>query len=265
MYQHKISYLINNLIKLYTKTVNTYSNNINKYNFNHFLIKQVEIILIIPSNNNNIHRFIIILILIEKLFNNKVIFITDKRTLSKSIKIGCILNLHNELLINLLYLTTLHSIPKFNNNNIILNLYKSEIVSYELKKIISHLIFNLDKDINIYYDYLGEFDYSFNIIFKTQIKSILHNRLLLNVLGYYFFNTYILINNKLFEYTWNDILLNELENNEIEEDYIEENINNTDDFIEDEYNIIGYNDDEIMEYSDLIINNIIINYKDINL
>jgi hypothetical protein len=265
MYQHKITYLINNFIKLYTKTINTYNYNINKNNFNYFLIKQVEIILIIPSNNNNIHRFIIILILIEKLFNNKVIFITDKRTLSKSIKIGCILNLHNELLINLLYLTTLHSIPKFNNNSIMLNLYKSKIISYELKKIISHLIFNLDKDINIYYDYLGEFDYFFNIIFKTQIKSILHNKLILNIFGYYFFNTYILINNKLFENTWNDILLSELENNDVEEEDIEENIIDTEDLIENEYDIITNNDDEVIVLNDLIINNIIINYKDINL
>jgi hypothetical protein len=132
-------------------------------------------------------------------------------------------------------------LPKFNENNIILNINNIEIISYTLKKIISNIIFNLDKDINIYYDYLGEFKYLFYLIFRSKINSILHNQLTMNLYGISFFNQEMQIHNQLIENGWFEIRKKELEDNsdteyEELEEYNNDTENNKENIIIDEYN-----------------------------
>src|SRR5207253_1359390 len=76
----------------------------------------------------NRNSFILMLILIEKYLNNKVIFLYDTHTLSHSkfIKIGCNLHLRNEMLYSFLYLCTLHSIPKFYEQFIVFDILNSK-------------------------------------------------------------------------------------------------------------------------------------------
>jgi hypothetical protein len=250
MYKNKLIYLYNFLIKYIPKVINNQVINNSKIDF--FFLKQLEILFILPSINENRHRFIIILILIEKLHNNKVIFLMDKRTLSKSIKIGCVLNINDAFLIDFIYMTSLHTLPKFNENNIILNINNTEIISYTLKKIISNLIFNIDKDINIYYDYLGEFKYIFYLLFKSNINSLLHNQLIINLLGFSFFNKEIQIQYKLIENAWLEIQQNELENeSETEDEQFEE------------YDEIIENEEEIVDIYKYITYEIKLEYKEI--
>jgi hypothetical protein len=239
MYNDKLILLFNYLIKYIPRTINDQVFTNKKIDF--FFLKQLDILFILPSINENRHKFIIILILIEKLYNNKVIFLMDKRTLSKSIKIGCYLNIDHEFLIDFMFITSFHTLPKFNENNIILNINNIEIISYTLKKIISNIIFNLDKDINIYYDYLGEFKYLFYLIFRSKINSILHNQLTMNLYGISFFNQEMQIHNQLIENGWFEIRKKELEDNsdteyEELEEYNNDTENNKENIIIDEYN-----------------------------
>ena len=133
-----------------------------KFNIkNKFYFYEGELIIIIPSLNENKQRFILMLILMEKLMNNKLCFLFDKKTLSrdKMIKIGCILNINKEMLYLFLLNYITHNIPKLFNDDLILNFNNSSLIKFELNKILSNIIFNFDKDLTFFYDYLNEFDY----------------------------------------------------------------------------------------------------------
>jgi hypothetical protein len=194
------------------------SNQFKLLHLNSFFFNNIEFIFKIPSKLENKNRFILMLILMEKFLNNRIIFLYDTHTLSrmKAIKIGCLLNLRNELLYNFLFLCTLHSIPKFYEQYIVFDFLKSNNISYELKKILSNTIFNFDKHINLYYDYLGEFDYSIFFIFRSKIASAIYNQLLLNSLGFTFFNAISMQHIIMIENIWFSTLLVELEENSLE-------------------------------------------------
>jgi hypothetical protein len=189
------------------------SNKYTLFNTNSFFFNNIELIFTIPSKLENKNRFILMLILMEKYLNNKMVFLYDTHTLSrtKAIKIGCLIHLRNEILYNFLFLCTLHSIPKFYEQYIVFDFVKANCFSYELKKILSNTIFNFDTHINLYYDYLGEFDYSIFFIFRTKFNSSMFNRLLLNSLGFTFFNINSMQHYTIIESKWFSILLSELE------------------------------------------------------
>lgn len=197
---------------------------------NEIIFNEIEIIFKLPSEIENKQKFILMLILLEKYLNNKLIFLFDKKTFSnlKWIKIGCFLNLKYEMLINYLYLFSIHSIPKIHDNSIIFDILKTNIISYEMKKILFNTLFNIDKDIHFFYDYLGEFNYKLIINFRTKLNNGLLNELLLNTIGIYFSNSIQMQYLNLIEKSWLNVLLlleeEEEEDNEVEKEDIIENI-----------------------------------------
>lgn len=183
-----------------------------------------ELIIIIPSLNENRQKFILMLILMEKLMNNRLCFLFDKKTLSrdKVIKIGCILNINKEMLYLFLYNYALHNTPKLFNENLILNFNSSNLIKFEISKILSNIIFNFDKDLTFFYDYLNDFDYKITFFLKSIFNNIYLNKLLFSFFGIYFLNNKDYIIDYLFqEYNSNnsslislnlDSEINELDN-----------------------------------------------------
>jgi hypothetical protein len=156
-----------------------------------FNLKSVEITLRIPSKLAYEHSFVAMLMLTEKLLNNKVIFLLDKNTLSKkrTIKIGSIVTLKDEMMYTYLEMCGDLSIPKFYDEGIYFYIpYENNPLAYKLRKILSNTLFSFDKDINSYYDYLGELEYDIDFLFRTHFKSKLLNKLLLSGLGINFIN-----------------------------------------------------------------------------
>ena len=106
-------------------------------------------------------------------------------TLSKkrSIKIGTIITIKHEIMNYFLMINCNHSIPKFYEDNILFSIpYKKHSISYKISKILSNTLFSFDKDINSYYDYLGELEYDFDFLFRTYffIFLRLYNTLVFN-------------------------------------------------------------------------------------
>lgn len=240
----------------------------NYYNYNffiesqfnqkiNFLIKpkynvylyELELILKLPSLLQNNNRFILMLILMEKLLNNKLIFLLDQKTLSrsKSIKIGCIINLRKEMLYSFLNLYCMHNIPKFYKSEIIFDFSKSLLMKFEIQKILSNIVFNFDKDLTFYYDYLNEFDYNISFFFKSIFKNVWLNKILLNKFGINFYNSVILNMENIIVSSWYVNLIEEEENYESEELLLlnEEQVI----FLEPEL----FNDDNILLYSFIFI------------
>jgi hypothetical protein len=156
-----------------------------------FNIRTLEITLRIPSKLVYEHGFIAMLMLTEKLLNNKIIFLLDKNTLSKkrTIKIGAVITLKNENMNNFLVFCCNHSIPKFFDDGIFFHIpYENHALSYKIKKILSNTLFSFDRDINSYYDYLGELEYDIDFLFRTYFKSTLINKLILSNNGIHFIN-----------------------------------------------------------------------------
>jgi hypothetical protein len=197
---------------------------------NKFYFYEGELIIIIPSLNENRQRFILMLILMEKLINNKLCFLFDTKTLSrdKPIKIGCVLNINKEMLYLFLSNYIVHNIPKLFNENLVLNFNNSNLIKFELNKILSNIIFNFDKDLTFFYDYLNDFDYKITFFLKSIFNNIFLNKLLFSFFGIHFLNNknYI-IDNLLQELDNNNIiLLDSLNDNyEVSEfDYINTNV-----------------------------------------
>lgn len=193
-----------------------------KFNIkNKFYLYEGELVIIIPSLNENKQRFILMLILMEKLMNNKLCFLFDKKTLSrdKMIKIGCILNINKEMLYLFLLNYITHNIPKLFNSNLILNFNNSKLIKFELNKILSNIVFNFDKDLTFFYDYLNEFDYKITFFLKSIFDNIHINKLFFSFFGIHFLNNKSYIMNYLvYEYNNEYIFFNSSNDNlEIEE------------------------------------------------
>ena len=236
--------IVNNSIKIYEKII---SNKISLKKVSNLLkIKHLEIILKIPSKSQYEHGFITMLMLTEKFTNSFPIFLLDKNTLSKkkTIKIGLVLTIKNEMIIYYLKMCCIHSIPKFNFYGIFFNFSnKHNIISYDFNKILSNTLFSFDKDINSYYDYLNELPYEFNFLFRSYFKNISINKLLVSNQSIYFINETNVFNNTHIseineiveldllneEEDSNDILLYESESEEEIQDVIE---NDYSDFLE---------------------------------
>lgn len=188
----KYCYFITNTIRIGEKIVNKKMNYL--LFFNELKIKQLEITFRIPSNNKYEHGFITMLMLTEKLTNNKPVFLLDKNTLSKNktIKIGLILTLKNESVHYYLKLCCLHSIPKFYSYGIFFNISKKTYnFAYIISKILSNSLFSYDKDVSSYYDYLGDLPYEFDFLFRTSFKHVIVNKLLAASTGIHFINQFI--------------------------------------------------------------------------
>lgn len=199
-------------------------------------IYNLELILKIPSSTENKHKFIIMLILMDKYLNNKLTFLVDTRTISRSkcIKIGCIINLTNEMLYLFFNIHKAHNIYKFYENEITFHFSNTHFMRYETKKILSNLVFHFDTDINYYYDYLNEFNYEITIFLKSIFNNTWYNRLFLTQNGFYFFNIVQLNLTNIKKESWFNALLEEqnsfdksqlyLTVNSFEEEYSKNNI-----------------------------------------
>lgn len=204
------------LFSYYNKT--KFDKKINKNNENTFnmsnYIYNLELILKIPSSIENKQKFIIMMILMDKYLNNQLTFLLDTKTINKSkaIKIGCIINLTNEMLNTFLNMNNSHNIYKFYDNEIMFNFNKSKLIRYEVKKILSNLVFHFDNNINYYYDYLNEFNYSITFFLKSIFNNTWYNRLFLTQRGYYFFNFSHLNFKFIIKQSWYDIILEEQNN-----------------------------------------------------
>lgn len=208
-----------------------FTNYLMKSQFNqkvNFLVKpmdntylyELELIFKLPSLSQNRNKFILMLVLMEKLLNNKLIFLLDKRTLtsSKSIKIGCLVHLRKEMLYSFVDLYCMHNIPKFYRSDIIFDFSRSLLMKYEIQKILSNIVFNFDKDLNFYYDYLNEFDYSISFFFKSIFRDVWLNKILLNRLGIIFYNSVAFNIESIISSGW---YLNLIEEEKEEEEYEE--------------------------------------------
>ena len=159
--------------------------------FHYFKMKQLEITFRIASNSNYENGFITMLMLTEKMTNNKPIFLLDKNTLSKNktIKIGLVIFMKNEVMDYYLKLCCIHSVPKFYSHGILFSVSnKTSNFSYIISKILSNTQFSFDKDINSYYDYLGELPYELDFLFRTYFRNIAANKLLISSRGIHFVN-----------------------------------------------------------------------------
>lgn len=197
---------------------------------NKFYLYGGELVVIIPSLNENRQRFILMLILMEKLMNNKLCFLFDKKTLSrdKVIKIGCLININKEMLYIFLSNYVAHNIPKLFNLDLILDFNNSNLIKFELNKILSNVVFNFDKDLTFFYDYLNEFDYKITFLLKSIFNNIYLNKLLFSFFGMHFLNSknYII-----------DYLINE-NNNEIISDNLFDDKTDEFDFINDKKELL---------------------------
>jgi hypothetical protein len=185
---------------------------------NNLNIKQLEITFRIPSESKFEHGFIALLMLTEKMLNNKPIFLLDKNTLSKkrSIKVGLIVTIKNEMIDFYLNLCNIHSIPRFYDYGISFSISNADQpFIYKMKKILSNTVFNFDKDVYSYYDYLGDLEYEFEFLFRTYFKNILMNKLIISNKGIYFSNFTELIKLETIEEIQKQIELEEME--ELEE------------------------------------------------
>jgi hypothetical protein len=158
------------------------------------VFKNIEIMFTLPSKLENIDRFVLMMILLEKYFNNRIFFLLDNRTIStaNSIKIGCKVNLRKEMSIQLINMLTLHAIPKFYEDVIYFDILKSKHFFYEMNKILIHTVFNMDKYITSFYNDLSGFEYLISIRFYSIFNNPLLNRLLLNSFGIMFSNDIII-------------------------------------------------------------------------
>jgi len=190
---------------------------------NNTYLYELELILKLHSMSQNRNRFILMLILMEKLLNNKLIFLLDQRTLSrtKPIKIGCVIHLRKEMLYLFINLYCMHNIPKFYNSEIVFDFSKSLFMKYEIQKILSNIIFNFEKDLTFYYDYLNEFNYNISFFFKSIFNSVWLNKILLNHFGFNFYNSIVLNIESFIINGWYFNLI-EQEEDENEEEYEEE-------------------------------------------
>lgn len=237
MFYSKYCLFIINITRVGEKIINR---NINLSIFiNSLKIKHLEITFRIPSDSKYEHGFITMLMLTEKMTNNKPIFLLDKNTLSrnKTIKIGLIQILKNELVDYYIKLCCMHSIPKFYSYGILFNISnKTNKLSYFISKILSNTLFSLDKDVSSYYDYLGELPYEFNFMFCTFFKHISINKLLISSKGVHFinsFNDYInLQNNEIKEIVYEDEKLNAESNSELDDEFELDEILDTKDSLE---------------------------------
>ena len=163
--------------------------------------KSLEVTLRIPSELSYEHGFISMLMLMEKMINNKVIFLLDKNTLSKKqyIKIGTVIVVTNEMMLNFFSLCINFFVYKFYDNNLFFSISeKNNILAYKISKILSSTIFSFDNDVSSYYDYLGELSYHIEFLFKTYCKSKFINKLLLSNEGINFINNMFILNESLF-------------------------------------------------------------------
>ncbi len=210
----KSNYLSGYYNKLkFNKKIKTLNNiNIKKTNY----IYNLELILKIPSSIENKHKFIIMLILMDKYLNNKLTFLIDTKTISRSkcIKIGCIINLTSEMLHIFLNIHKIHNIYKYYENEITFNFSNINLMRYETKKILSNLVFHFDTDVNYYYDYLNEFNYEITIFLKSIFNNIWYNRLFLTQNGFYFFNLVKLNLENIKKESWFNAILEEQNKNE---------------------------------------------------
>ncbi len=222
MYYFNYYTFINNYVRVGEKLMSQF-NVIDSLKF-----KQLEIIFRIPSENSLENGFTTMLMLTEKMINQKPIFLIDKNTLSKKkvIKIGLLIYIKNEMIHFYLKMCCLHSIPKFYINGVSFHLsHKQYSFYYTIEKILSNTIFSFDKDVSSYYDYLGELPYYFDFLFRSNCKHLLINKLIVSNKGINFINT---LNSNLF------IQIKEM--TEIIEK--EESLNNSDFSDEDENEII---------------------------
>lgn len=156
---------------------------------NFLKIKKLEITFRIPSEIQFEHGFIAMLMLTEKMLNHKPIFLLDKNTLSKkrTIKVGLVITIKDELIDDYLALVSSHSVPKFYDYGISFSVSsKDQPFIYKLSKILSNTLFSFDKDINSYYAYLGDLEYEFEFLFRTYFKSVLMNKLIATSRGIHF-------------------------------------------------------------------------------
>jgi hypothetical protein len=231
---------------------------------NIFNIKSLEITLRIPSDISFEHGFIAMLMLSEKMANNKVVFLLDKNTLSKkrTIKVGLIITINNEMMDNFLFLCCDHSIPKFYDYGIFFHIpYKDNPLAYKINKILSNTLFSFDKDINSYYDYLGELQYDMDFLFRTYFKSELLNKLLISNKGVNFINNINISNLMIIkeaeelslidEFELDSEIIKEEEFNiyeETDEDINNEILNLNDEEMKlDELNMVYYEEDKYLE------------------
>jgi hypothetical protein len=238
MFYSKYCLSINNIVKLGEKSL--YNKSHIKKALSLYNIKNLEITFRISSIIKYEHGFIAMIMLIEKMTNNKPIFLLDRNTLSKkkTIKIGLILFIKNEMIDYYLKLCCIHSIPKFYSSGIAFNISsKTNSFYYTLDKILSNTLFSLDKDINSYYDYLGDLLYEFNFLFRTSFKNSIMNKLLLSNKGTHFVNE-VEINTMLYINDVNNKILleEEISDSDVDDlcdvnEYIDDMYNN--EFIED--------------------------------
>jgi hypothetical protein len=180
---------IMNIIRLGEKLIHQKINSdelINVLNF-----KQLEITFRIPSKSQYEHSFIALMMLTEKMYNLTPIFLLDRNTLSKkkSIKVGLILTIKDETINDFLEICCMHSIPKFYEYGISFGIKnKNNPFAYKLNRILSNTVFSFDKDINSFYNYLGEAEYEYDFLFSTYFKNILMNKLLITSNGVAFIN-----------------------------------------------------------------------------
>lgn len=206
---------------------------------NHLTFKQLEITFRIPSHSKYEHGFITMIMLTEKMTNNQPIFLLDKHTLSKNktIKIGLVLTVKNEMIDYYLKLCCTHSIPKFYSYGVFFNLSsKTNTFSYTLTKILSNTLFSFDKDINSYYDYLGELPFEFDFLFRTYFKNRSINQLLISSKGIHFINE--IHSNVILQTKEIDEMISQEDESDVDEELYADLINNSDnssdDYLSDE-------------------------------
>lgn len=169
-------------------------------------INNLNVIFRLPSNINYKNKFILMLILLEKYMNNKLIFLLDKRTLSNSkfVKIGYQLSIQKDFLYSFMQFIILYDFKKDESNNLYHYFSKSFDIRYKKNKLLLNLIFNFNNDNNNYYDYLNDFNYDLIILVQTIFTNKYLNFNLLKLNGYFF----ILSFRKILEINNNNIIYN---------------------------------------------------------
>ena len=165
-------------------------NNINCFFNKSKLINRMSFYFLFENKSSNRILLLLKYMLIEKLTNNKVKFVYDKKILiTKKIVTGCTVNIKKQKLFNYLLTVFLYSFSKLlfesDFDSFFLNdsKFTYDILFFSLNKVLFFNFFNYNND---YYKYLHYFEdpcYNLKIKLKTRFKYYLMNRKLFRLLG----------------------------------------------------------------------------------
>lgn len=146
----------------------------------------------LQSHLENRKVFVAMIILLEKLSNQRMYFILDKRTLSKrkTIKVGCRMQLRSWEKEYFLQMCCHVSLPYIIGDKISYKFPRGREMTYKLKRILFHSIFQSDDDSAHYYDLFDAATYTIEVVFFTNYTHPRINQLLLSHYGFNYVTNY---------------------------------------------------------------------------